>query len=203
MAGPLFTVLFAVAFFVSGETPDVDDSGEKVISHYDEEGKYYVALIALLIGAVVFLFFAGVLRDVLAGAGRTPSWVPTVAFAGAIVYTVGLGMFGNSTIALLDAADLGEPQVAQALNIADNDNFFPAIIGIAVVLLAAAWCILAVRPRVIPAWLGWVALVFGIVAFAGPLGFISFLAFPLWVLVVGLILFRQRAGMVAPPPATP
>jgi hypothetical protein len=201
LTGPLFTVLFAIAFFVSGETPDVDASGEKVISHYDEEGKYYVALIALLIGAAAFLFFAAALRNALATNVRTADWLPTVAFGGAIVYTVGLAMFGNSTIALLDAADLGEPQVAQALNISDNDNFFPAITGVAVVLLAAAWCILASRPRPIPAWLGWVALVLGIVAFAGPLGFISFLAFPIWVLVVGILLYRRGTGPHAEPAA--
>jgi hypothetical protein len=191
LAGPLFTVLFAIAFFVSGETPDVDASGEKVISHYDDEGKYYVALIALLISAAAFLFFAGALRNALATSVRAADWLPTVVFGGAIVYTVGLAMFGNSTIALLDAADLGEPQVAQALNISDNDNFFPAVTGIAVVLLAAAWSTLASRPRPIPAWLGWVALVLGIVAFAGPLGFISFLAFPIWVLIVGILLYRR------------
>jgi hypothetical protein len=199
----LFTVLFAVAFFVSGETPDVDASGEKVISHYQDEGKYYVALIALLISAVVFLFFAGALRSALARSGRGPDWLPTVAFGGAAVYTVGLAMFGNSTIAMLDAADLENPQVAQALNISDNDNFFPAITGIAVVFLAAAWCILRDRPRLIPAWLGWIALVLGIVAFAGPLGFIAFLAFPLWVLVVGIVLYRQGTAERSTDPALP
>ena len=200
LAGPLFTVLFAIAFFVSGETPDVDASGEKVISHYDDEGKYYFALIALLIASAMFLFFAGALRRALAV--RTADWLPTVLFGGAVVYTVGLAMFANSTIALLDAADLGDPQVAQALNITDNDNFFPAITGVAVVLLAAAWSILAARPRPIPAWLGWVALVLGVVAFAGPLGFISFLAFPIWVLLVGIVMYRSGPAPHVEP-ATP
>jgi hypothetical protein len=202
LAGPLFTVLFAIAFFVSGETPDVDASGQDVISHYDDEGKFYFALIALLIGAAVFVFFAAELRRALAASNSRLDWLPTVVFGGAIVYTVGIAMFGNSTIALLDAADLGEPQVAQALNIRDNDNFFPAVTGIAVVLLAAGWCILASRPRPLPTWMGWAAVVLGIVAFAGPLGFIAFLAFPLWVLVAGIELYRRgTAGTADDAPA--
>jgi hypothetical protein len=96
-----------------------------------------------------------------------------------------------SRLALLDASDLGQPEVAQALNISDNDNFLPAVIGLAVVLLATAWHILASRS--LPVWLGWVSLVLGVLAMAGPAGFVAFLLFPVWVLVVAIVLFREAA----------
>jgi hypothetical protein len=54
--------------------------------------------------------------------------------------------------------------------------------------------------RSLPVWLGWIALLLGILAVAGPLGFAAFLLFPLWVLAVSIVLFR--AGTAAAEPAT-
>jgi hypothetical protein len=189
LAGVLFAVIFAIGFLTSGDVPDVDASGDEVISHYDDSGKVFVGIAALGLAAVALLFFAGVLRDRLRETG--PEWLATVAFGGAVVYAVGLGLFGMSQFALIDAADLGQPEVAQALNISDNDNFLPAVIGLAAVLLATGWHILASRS--LPVWLGWVSLVLGILAMAGPAGFVAFLLFPIWVLVIAIILFREAA----------
>ena len=187
LAGVLFTVIFAVGFLTSGETPDSDATGEEVINHYDDTGKILFSVILLLVAAIVFMFFAGMLRRHFVAAG--PDWLASVVFGGAVVYVVGLGLFASSQIALTDAADANEPAVAQALNVLDNNNFPPAVIGLAVVLLASAWHVLAARS--LPIWLGWVALVLGIVALAGPIGFAAFLLFPLWVLAVAIVLFRR------------
>jgi hypothetical protein len=125
-----------------------------------------------------------------------------VAFGGAVTYAVGLGIFAMSQFALLDASDLEQPEVAQALNILDNDNFAPTVIGLAVVLLATAWHVLASRS--LPVWVGWVSLVLGVLAVAGPLGFFAFLGFPLWVAAVAVVLFiGARADAIgAPAPDT-
>lgn len=193
LAGVLFTVIFAVAFLASGETPDVQATGEEVISHYEDGGAIIVTLLGLVISAIVFMFFAGVLRSRLQATG--PDWLASVAFGGAVVYTVSLGVFAMGQIALLDAADLGQPEVAQALNIIDNDNFFPAVIGLAVVLLATGWHALASKS--LPTWLGWLSVVLGFLAMAGPAGFIAFLLFPVWVLIVAIIFYRQNPGSTA------
>lgn len=189
LAGVLFAVIFAIGILTTGDTPDTDASGSEVISHYDDSGKIFVGIAAAGIAAVLLLFFAGVLRSRLREAG--PEWLASVAFGGAVVYAAGLGIFGLTQFALLDASDLGQPEVAQALNIIDNDNFLPVVIGLAAVLLATAWHILASRS--LPTWLGWVSLVLGVLALAGPAGFIAFLLFPVWVLVVAVVLFRQAA----------
>jgi hypothetical protein len=193
LAGVLFTVIFAVAFLVSGATPDTKATGQEVISHYDDSGQILISLLGLALGAVVFMFFAGALRSRLRATG--PDWLASVAFGGAVVYTVGLALFAMSQIALLDAANLGQPEVAQALNVIDNDNFFPAVIGLAVVLLATGWHALASRS--LPSWLGWVSVVLGVLAMAGPAGFIAFLLFPVWVLVVAITLYRQERAPLA------
>jgi len=200
LTGVLFTVLLAVAFFVSGNTPDSKDSGEKVVSHYDNANKFYVALIALFIATVAFMFFNGVLRSTLTRHERIPSWLSSTVFGGGVVYAVGLTVFGITQFALLDAADKNQVQVAQTLNVLDNDNFFPTVVGLAIVLLAVAAAVLGTTPRVIPTWLGWVALVLGVVSFLGPLGFIAFLAFPIWTLVVAVVLYRQASSSAQTPP---
>ena len=197
LAGVLFTVIFAVGFLTSGETPDTTATGQEVISHYDDSGAILLSVLALVICAVVFMFFAGVLRSRLQATG--PDWLASVAFGGAVVYTVSLGLFAMGQIALIDAADLGQPEVAQALNIIDNDNFFPSVIGLAVVLLATGWH--ALSSRSLPTWLGWATVVLGVLALDGPAGFIAFLLFPIWVLILAIFFLRQNPA--PPAPATP
>ena len=194
LAGAAFAVLFAVGFLTSGETPDTKATGEEVIAHYKDSGKVFLAIFTIVIGAVLFAFFAGALRDALRAAGR--EWLATVAFAGGIVYSVGLALFAMSQVALSDAADLGQPQVAQALNILDNDNFFPAVVGFSILLLATGLHVLG--SGVLPRWLGVLSLVMGVVAVAGPAGFVVFLAFPLWVLGVSVLLYRRPRVVAAP-----
>ena len=196
LAGVLFTVIFAIGFLTSGDTPDSDSSGAKVVEHYDDSGKIFFGVIMLLLAGIVFMFFAGVLRRHLAALG--PEWLATVVFGGAVVYAAGLGVFLSSQVALAEAADANQAATAETLNVIDNNNFGPAAIGLAVVLLASASHVLSTRS--LPVWLGWIALVLGILAVAGPLGFIAFLLFPLWVLAVSIVLFR--AGTAAAAPAT-
>jgi hypothetical protein len=95
---------------------------------------------------------------------------------------------------LLDAVENEQEASLQALNILDNTNFGAAVIGLAVMYLASAWHVLASRS--LPVWIGWLTLLLGILAVAGPLGFIAFLAFPIWVLTASIALFRRAA---APP----
>lgn len=187
LAGVLFTVVFAIGFLTSADVPDVDTSGQDVIAHYEDTGKVLVGAMAAPIAAALLLFFAGTLRATLRQRG--PEWLATVGFGGSVVYAGGLGLFAVTQIALLDAADLGQPEVAQALNILDNDNFMPVLIGAVVMLLATGWH--AVTSRALPAWLGWVSLVLGVLGLAGPAGFVTFLLFPIWVLVVALMLVRR------------
>lgn len=192
LCGVLFTVVFAVGFLGSGETPDFDASGQEVISHYSDDGKIFLGILGLVISAILFLFFVSILRSVLGSSDRAPKWLATVVFGGGVIYAIALAIFAMSQFMLIDAAKLGQPEVAQALNVFDNNNFFPAVVGFATVLLATAWHTL--RSRLLPVWLGWVSLVLGLLAMAGPAGFIAFLLFPIWVLVVSVLLYRANIG---------
>lgn len=194
LAGVLFAVLFVVGFLSSGDTPDSTATGEEVVKHYDDVGMVLLGALTLLLGAVLIVFFAGALRRQLAVTGV--EWLASVVLGGGVIFAAGLGVFASSQFALVEAADANQPAVAQALNVIDNNNFGTAIIGLTIVLLATAWHVLTTRS--LPGWLGWVSLVLGILALAGPLGFVAFLLFPFWVLAVSITLLRRGD----PPAAT-
>ena len=194
LAGVLFAVLFVVGFLSSGDTPDSTATGEEVVKHYDDVGMVLLGALTLLLGAVLIVFFAGALRRQLAVTGA--EWLASVVLGGGVIFAAGLGVFASSQFALVEAADANQPAVAQALNVIDNNNFGTAIIGLTIVLLATAWHVLTTRS--LPGWLGWVSLVLGILALAGPLGFVAFLLFPFWVLAVSITLLRRGD----PPAAT-
>lgn len=169
----------AVGFLTSGDTPEFNATAQEVIAHYSDEGTILLGILSLVIGAMVFLFFAGILRSALRNSDRVPEWLATVVFGGGAVYSIALAIFAMGQFMLIDAAELGQPEVAQALNVFDNNNFFPAVVGLGTMLLATGWH--ALRSRLFPVWLGWVSLVLGLLALAGPAGFIAFLLFPIWV----------------------
>jgi hypothetical protein len=70
-----------------------------------------------------------------------------------------------------------------------NGDFYPLFGGIAILLLAAG--IATVRRPALPRWLGWAAIVIGILSLAGPIGFIGALLAIIWLLVVAIIIFRK------------
>jgi hypothetical protein len=195
LTGLVFVALAVVSFIVGGDTPDVDESGAEVISFYDENsGEQQAAGGLLLWAAVFFLFFAGVLRRVLRSAEQAPGWLSAVAFGGAVVATVGVALFATLAFALTDDPEALDPAAAQALNVLSVDAFGPVAVGVSAFLIASGLAI--VRTGALAGWLGWVAIVFGVVAVT-PIGFAAFFAFLAWTLVVSLML--ALAPGAAPP----
>jgi hypothetical protein len=193
LTGLLFVALAVAAFIISGETPDTDDSPQKILSFYVDNDSSQLWAGAVLAWAVVpFLFFLGVLRSTLRAAEGAIARLSTVAFAGGIVLAFGALSFAGFTFTLGDVADDGlTPQAAQALNALNSDFFFPVAVGVATLLIATG--IASLGSRALPAWLAWAALVIGIVALT-PLGFFAFLVFLLWVVVTSVVLWRARAA---------
>ncbi|MEY2450701.1 MAG: hypothetical protein QOD92_275 [Acidimicrobiaceae bacterium] len=193
LAGALFGVMMVVGVLAVGEPLDTDASAEEVIKHYDD-GKFFIGIITLALGAILFMFFAAALRRHLVASG--PEWLAALGFAGAVVFTVGLAGFASSQFALVDAADTKSVGAAQALNIIDNNNFPPAVIGLCLILLATAWHVLCSGS--LPRWLGWVSLVVGILCLAGPLGILAFLLFAPWTFIVSILLYQRGNAVVSP-----
>jgi hypothetical protein len=127
-----------------------------------------------------------------------------LSLGGAVLLAVGCAIFTSTTIAVSDAPDKLGSDAAQALNVLNNDFFAPLIVGVCVFMIANA--LATIRWGVLPAWLGWIAIVIAIVSVT-PIGFFGFLATVVCVIVVSVLLFLQApteaAATASPPPQPP
>lgn len=191
--GVIAVVLFVIAAIIGGETPDVDVPGEEVLSFYgDDESAQFAGNILGAYGALFLVFFVSVLRSVLGRAEDAqggPGVASTIAFGGGLLMALGILAFAGFGFTLADGHDSLEPAAAQALNALSGDFFLPLAVGTAAFLLGSAISI--IRTGVLPAWLGWVAAVIGVLAVT-PIGFFAFLAGLIWILIASVMLFTAR-----------
>ncbi len=195
LTGVVFVALLIAANSIVETTPDSNASAAKVISFYNAHSTK-IAVAAYLTGVSLFvgLFFYAILRDRLREHGAAKGLANT-AFGGAVLFAVGGGLAAGTELALAEAPSGLNPGAAQALNLLENNLAqFALGAGIAVLLFAAGLAIL--RTRMLPAWLGAVALVIAIAALT-PAAFGAFLATGLWTLVVSVMLFRRQPASSA------
>jgi hypothetical protein len=193
-----FVVLLVVSFIVSGEPKSADDGPEEVAEWYlDNKDSAQVGAFIGIVAAVPLIFFGAYLRKVLEPAGALLSTLPLIGLT-----IVGVGAAIDNML-LFGAAEAAEDITGEQLQtiqaIWDND-FFPLLLGIMVFLWSVGIAVL--RSDVLPKWMGWFALVFAVIALAGPLGFISFPGALLWVIIAGILL-TMRARSTPARPATP
>ena len=199
LTGVVAVAIIIAVFSIGGSTPDEHDSASKVWAYYSRHHDKQIALAFILAIALPFLvFFASTLRHELRRAGGTGQ-LSTAAFGGGVLAAAGFGLLSTVHIALSSA---GEKVVTQAtvqtLNVLDNNDFVPAVAGVALLVLASGLSI--VRHGGLPRWLGWVAIVLGIAAFT-PAGFIAFLAGGVWIIVVSILFTIARHSTGGPTPA--
>ena len=200
LTGILFVVLVILAFAVGGETPDIDDSAQSVVSFYqDNDSEQQIAGGLLALGCVSFLFFLGTLRRALRAAAGDEGGLSTVALLGGLMIVVGASIFAGIGFTLGDAADDLPAEAVQALNALNSDLFFPVAVGTAVFNLGLALAVL--RHGALPRALGWLALVIGIVGLT-PGGFFAFLATGIVIVWASIVLAQRAAGPGPQPAAT-
>jgi hypothetical protein len=203
LTGVAFIVLAIIGFIVGGEPPEASDPVQEIVSHYaDDKDSIQIGAGLVTIGAAFLIFFAGYLRKVLRAAEGEGGVLSAVVLVGAAVMAVGAAIDAMISFALADAAEDIDPTAVQALQALWDNDFFPIALGSTVFLLASGISI--VRHAALPKWLGWAAILFGIISLT-PAGFIGFLGGALWILVVSVML-TQRARPAtpgAPPASTP
>jgi hypothetical protein len=196
LCGVVAPVLVVLAFtVVAGGTPNDKASAAKVVSFYrDHKVANMVGALMLTIAAVLLVLFAARLREVLRGDGSGGGVLPTAAFGGVLVLSA--SMLGSAIVhfALVQAADHRFAAPAQTLNVLDNNDFFGLVGGMSALMLAAG--IATVRRPVLPRWLGWAAIVIGVLSLAGPVGFAGILLGVIWIIVVAILMI-VRADLVA------
>jgi hypothetical protein len=195
IAAVVFWVL-GVVIVESGDTPDDAPAAEIVRYFENDEASIYLGVLSLFLGSLFFVWFAGSLRAVVAAAEGGVARLASVVFGFALakaIFDVSVGVpqmsgafTANETEAVLT------PGAAQALWAAGDGFFVAAAYAAAFFLLATAIAIL--RWSVLPRWLAWVNVLVAIVLLIPPIGWAALIfAFPLWVLLVSVLLYRQGA----------
>jgi hypothetical protein len=216
--GIAFVVLLVVAFATQPSAPDLDAPANEVARYYTGERdgiQVTVALISVALG--LYVWFLGTLRRRLRSAEGSSGALADVAFGSGLVTVAGFAVLGMVTAVAAFRPEETGAELTRALNDA-------GLIGLGVIAPTFAafflsTAIVVLRTVVLPAWLGWLALLgaasgvlglgnifedsgtFSADGFLGfTLGFIVWLA---WVLAASVaMLVGARASSGAASPAT-
>ncbi len=189
LAGIVFVALAVFAILIlGGNTPDGTASPASVTTFYtDHHGAQTTAAHLLPIGIFFLVVFAAGTYAAL------PKTRGDLARVGGVVFLLGSAV---TAAALLVAAALHlalaegvhdhiSPVAAQALNAVDNHNDPLFTGGLGILLIGAAAAMIPHRGAL--RWLGWIALVAGVLVFT-PLGFFALILALLWIIATGIFL---------------
>ena len=192
LTGVVYGLLTLVAFATASGAPSNSASGAKVIAFY--EAHQTNARVSDLLWMLAFAFlvlFAGTLRSHLSPSAGALS---PLVLAGAAVFAAGAVVYFDFDFALAAVPEHLAPAAAQALNVLALNMELAASAGGFVFGVAAGLAI--VRGRSLPKWLGWTAIVIGLIALTP--GFIfALVLFALWAATVGVLIWRRSPSAVA------
>jgi hypothetical protein len=202
LTGVAFVVVVVAGFIVVGdEPPDADSAAEEIVAFYDDN-KSEVQVGAFLGGPLagaLLIFFFGYLRKVLTEAETGTGTLPLLALIGAVIVAVGAAIDNTLAFAMAEAADDIEPESVKTIQAIWDSDFLPFALGFIVLWLSVGISIL--RTGALPKWLGWVAIVFGVVG-PTPIFFVGFIGGGIWIIIVSVMLaMRARSGPATPAPA--
>jgi len=195
LSGIAFVALIVIGLAVGGSSPSPEAAADEVVSFYrDNENRART-------GTWFFAFampFLPLFASSLAGLQRPEVEDSRVVWRrmlllGAAIMSATLGV---AIITQLALANSTEPQVApevmQTLNVIASHVVYALLPATGTMMLGAAGWLLG-RDR-LEEWLGWAALVLGIILFVPFIGVLAFVLSLLWIIVTSIILFRARAA---------
>jgi hypothetical protein len=201
LAGVIAVVSFVVAVVIdeSGNPPGGDASGTELASYLnDNVYRFAFAALAWGIGTIALTVFLEAVRERLAAAAEGLARVAFALGLGAALLLLAswLPEVGGSLASREELHRDLEPGAAEVFSSIGTGFFFGGEVLLAGFLLAVG--LAAVRLRVLPAWLGWISLVLGVVALVPPIGWaVVVFAFPLWIVGVAAFLWRDGKVVVA------
>jgi hypothetical protein len=206
LTGVLFAVLTVAAIVAnSGESPEASASGVKVLAYYTKHRSgVQTSAILFALAFLVVVLFGGALRSYLR---RTPAaeGLGALVLAGAVLMAAGALPGSGVEYGLAHNIHSLGLQEARTLNLISDELFLGILAGGFIFGVCAGLAIL--RGAALPRWLGWAAIVIGIVTIVPPASMFALLAFIVWTVVVSILMYR-RAGVpagtgAASPPVAP
>jgi hypothetical protein len=193
LTGVLFAVLVVAAVFSnSSETPQATAGVGKVVAYYGtHRSEVETSNILFALAFLVLVLFAGALRSYLR---RTPATegLGALVLAGGILMSGAAIMGTGLEYGLAHNLHHLSPQEAHTLNFLSQELFLPILAGAFVLAVCSGLAIL--RGAALPKWLGWVAIVLGIVVLVPPASFPALLGFVIWSIVVSILMYRRTGA---------
>jgi hypothetical protein len=194
LTGIVYGLLTLVALGTASGAPSNTASGAKVIAFYESHRTSARVSDTLWMLAFAFLvLFAGTLRSYLRQK-PSASALSSVVLAGAAVFAAGALVYFNFDYALTVVPGHLAPAAAQTLNVLALNMAFGAMAGGFVFGVAAGLAIL--RSGALPKWLGWAAIVIGVIAISPGL-ILALALFALWAAVVAVLVWRRSPPAIA------
>lgn len=189
-----FALLFG-ALIGSRQEPDFTAPATEFLTHYQAPNTVAAPLRSFIftMGLVSFVWFAGALTTMLRRAEGEPSWRSTVAMASAVL-VVATVLFGNEIAVTFRAHDT-DAQIAMYAFEEGQAAFANARVALGSFALCCGWIITSTR--VLPRWLGWVAVAIGAglvltrISWTNPIWLVPYVSFWLWMLAVAVTLLRR------------
>jgi hypothetical protein len=191
-------VLWAVAFAFGSRSPDTSSTSDAKITSWfassSHQNEQMIAFFLFLAGALCFVGFLAALRERLADAEGPRPRICQLAFGSGLVsaslWILSVVLLTGPAFTASDgsAADV----TADTYRVLGTMGFVSWVAATAVGAVTVwATSAIALRTGVLPRWLAWVGIVFGVVQLAAVLFFPIFI-FWLWILVVSLVLTWRR-----------
>ncbi|MEK6274959.1 MAG: hypothetical protein AABM30_06415 [Actinomycetota bacterium] len=207
LMGVAAVVLWAISYelWSAGDKPGGDYQSAEIVSWFDDARWTIMGGAALYaLGTGAFIWFLACLRDALAVGGWADR-LARIAFGAGVAAAVLLAcsfapsVAGAGTFAFGDQRGVS-PDAAEALY-ALTDGFVVLAEFVAVVFFLAAG-VVALRARVLPAWLAIVTLLLAALLLVLPIGFVGIIfLMPVWTIVVAVVLAIRVSDTVAAPPS--
>ena len=200
LSGLAFVVLLFVSFIVGGEPKDATHPANEVQQWWvdNKDSAEFGAFIGM-IAAALLVFYGAYLRQVFSVGEGGRSMFPTLVLIGATMVALGGAIDGMLAFATAERADdIPAESVLTIQAIWDND-FLPLALGVLVFNWAAGISVL--RSGALPRWMGWAAIIFGVLSLAGPVGFAGVIGAALWVIVSSIMLSMRARGPASTAPA--
>jgi hypothetical protein len=204
LTGVAAIVLFIVGVIVeeSGASRPDDETPAAVLEFFqDKADTLILGSVIFAVAAVLLIWFFGSLRAALVEAEGGTGRLSAIAFGSGLLAALGI-LMSIAPIAqgAFDKDDIS-PHAAQSLVLLSDSAF--GVTEFSLVPMFVAVGLLTLKTRVLPVWLGWVSFAIAVLLLIIPIGWAGVVwAFPLWTIIVSIILFRRGrapAAATAPP----
>jgi len=186
LTGVVFALALGFNFLVGGNDPSSSASAAKVAHYYlahrnETNTRGLLGAAAVLFGLGFFSYLRTYFRRISSDA------LSALFFTGVVVFALG-GVIGTGLqLTLGDSPKSLSPDSLQTLNMLAQDLNWP-VLSIGLALMYFALGIIVVRSRIVPAWLGWLAILVAVAATSLFFAFVPLLLTPVWALVVSIVM---------------